>query len=152
MFVLRKVHNQFKARGGRAIKIAAALCVAGLVAGVAGDVALAQVGGGNPTVGAEAGSVCSKDVGVIPCWSDPRTIDCNSDTMCPVDNAPAGCDDSTSQYSCSTVDFPSSCPQLQTHYCYDQEVYTGRCFEGSCETTILNNTQCGSASFQTCGS
>ncbi len=57
MFVLQKVQNRFKVRGGRAIKMAAALCVAGLVAGVAGGVALAQVGGPNPVPVSEGQSV-----------------------------------------------------------------------------------------------
>lgn len=67
MFVIQKVHYQFKARGGRAVKMAAALCVAGVVAGIAGGVALAQVGGGNPTPNTETVNIqCCESVAGCP--------------------------------------------------------------------------------------
>lgn len=74
MFVLQKVHNQFKVRGGRAIKMAAALCAAGVVAGVAGGVVLAQLTGRNPASQSEV-TEYGPCTNLVPCV-DPASLAC----------------------------------------------------------------------------
>ena len=82
--MLEKAHNQFKVRGGRAIKMAAALCVAGglSAAGLAfwcgNTEVLSQVTGVNPTAVSEGQQV--------------NNVLCEQGTICTTDNYNYGCD------------------------------------------------------------
>jgi hypothetical protein len=67
------IRDRFKAQGGGAMKKVAALCVAGVVAGVVGGVALAQVAGPNPPPATETPSApcCISVMGcAAPCQND----------------------------------------------------------------------------------
>lgn len=54
--MFREIHNRPRSQGGRAMGLAAVLCVAGVAAGVVGGVALAQVVETNPLPAAETTS------------------------------------------------------------------------------------------------
>jgi hypothetical protein len=123
-----KIRGQFNWRSG--VINMAVLCVAGVVAGIAGGVALAQMGGANPTAATEAYESCTNEGSSYTCT--PVPVNCANGGGCIALAGITVCDDSQSVEGCQTAFFDSTCGPAPDYQCQMQATYTGNCVDGTC--------------------
>ena len=133
-----KIHNRFNDRGGKRMIMVAAVCVAGLAAGIGGRVVLAQLREGNPQTTTEWNGMynCPANTSceAVPCPHPSATDSCGTYVQSFFIGSICQPDNSGTDSSCSYIGSPTECSAV---YNCNYSNIDGSCLPNGGSTSVF---------------